>query len=96
MQTLKPFEYLEPKTVNEAIGLLSSYGEKGKLLAGGVDLIPGMRLRKIRPEYVVNIQYIPGLDYIDGNGKVGLRLGALTKILSIELSQTIQKDYSIL
>ena len=46
MRVLKPFEYLEPETVEEAVRLLSSYGDKAKVLAGGVDLIPRMRQRK--------------------------------------------------
>ncbi len=96
MQTLRPFEYFEPETVEDAAKLLSGYGEKGKLLAGGVELIPRIRLRSIRPEYIVNIQKIPGLDYIEGNGKEGVRFGALTPIRSLELSPMIQKDYSIL
>jgi carbon-monoxide dehydrogenase medium subunit len=61
-----------------------------------VDLIPRIRLRSISPEYIVNIQKIPGLDYIEGNGKAGVRIGALTTIRSIEVSPVVQKDYMIL
>jgi carbon-monoxide dehydrogenase medium subunit len=96
MQTLRPFEYFEPETVEDAVKLLSGYGDNGRLLAGGVDLLPRIRLRSIKPEYLVNIQKIPGLDYIKGNGKEGVRFGALTTIRSLELSPKIQKDYSIL
>ena len=64
MRALKPFEYFEPGTVEEAVQLLSSYGDKAKVLAGGVDLIPRMRNGKIKAEYVVNIQRIPGLDHL--------------------------------
>lgn len=96
MRVLKPFEYFEPGTVEEAVQLLAGYGGKAKVLAGGVDLIPRMRERKIKPEYVVNIQRIPGLDYIEGDGTGGLKIGALTSLRSIELSPAIQKDYEIL
>ena len=96
MRGLKPFEYIEPQTVEEATRLLSGYGNRGVLFAGGVDLIPRMRNRKIKPEYVVNIQKIPGLDYIKGGGKDGLKIGALTSIRSVELSPIVQKDYVIL
>jgi carbon-monoxide dehydrogenase medium subunit len=96
MRVLKPFEYFEPGMVREAVRLLFSYGDKAKVLAGGVDLIPRMRQHKIKPEYVVNIQRIPGLDYIKGNGADGLGIGALTTLRSIELSPTIQKDYVVL
>jgi len=96
MQTLKPFEYIEPGTVEEAVSLLSDYAGKGKLLAGGVDIIPRLRHRKIKPSYILNIKNIQGLEYIEGNGTDGLRFGALTTIRSIELSPVIREDYSIL
>lgn len=96
MRGLKPFEYIEAPTVEEASRLLSGYGDRGILCAGGVDLIPRMRNRKIKPEYVVNIQKIPGLDYIKGSGKEGLRIGALTSIRAVELSPAVRKDYVIL
>lgn len=96
MRGLKPFEYIEPQTVEEASRLLSGYGDRGVLFAGGVDLIPRMRNRKIKPEYVVNIGKIPGLDYIKGSGKDGLKIGALTSIRSVELSPAVRKDYMIL
>lgn len=95
MRTLKSFEYFEPGTVEEAGRILSIYGEKAKIIAGGVDLVPRMRLRKIKPECVVSLQKISGLDYIESNG-VGLRIGALTTLRSIELSPVVQRDYTIL
>ncbi len=95
MLVLKPFEYFEPKTVEEAVQILSMHGEKAKVLAGGIDLVPRMRQRKIRPEYVVSLQKIPGLDYIESNG-TGLRIGALTTLSSIELSLVVQRDYMVL
>ena len=96
MRGLKPFEYIEPQTVEEASRMLSGYGDRGVLFAGGVDLIPRMRNRKIKPEYVVNMQKIPGLDYIEGGGKDGLKIGALTSIRSVELSPVVRKEYVIL
>ena len=96
MRALRYFEYLEPGTVEEAVQLLSSHGDKAKVLAGGIDLIPRMRQRKIAPKYVVNIQRIPGLDYIKGDGKEGLKFGALATLRSIELSPSIRKGYAIL
>lgn len=95
MQALKPFEYFEPRTIEEAVRIAFMYGDKAKVLAGGVDLVPKMRQRKIKAECVVSLQRIPGLDYIEGNG-AGLRIGALTTLRSIELSPIIQRDYMIL
>ena len=94
MRVLRPFEYFEPETIKEAVQILSKYGRKAKVLAGGVDLVPSMRRRKIQAEYVVSIQRIGGLNYIEGDG-AGLKFGALTSLRSLELSPAIQKDYNI-
>jgi carbon-monoxide dehydrogenase medium subunit len=93
---MKPFEYLEPRTVGEATQLLSNYGKKARILAGGIDLIPKMRKDLINAEYIVNIQRIPGLDYVKPQGKQGLRFGAMTRLYSVETSEVIQRHYPIL
>ncbi len=91
-RVLKPFEYFEPETIGEATQILSRYGDRAKLLAGGVDLVPKLRRRLLIPEYVVSLQWIPGLDYIKSNGD-GLKFGPLTLLRSLELSPLIQRDY---
>jgi len=95
MRTLKPFEYFEPRTIAEAVRIAFKYGDKAKVLAGGIDLLPRMRQRKIKPECVISLQRVQGLGHIDGNGE-GLRIGALTSLRSIELSSVVQRDYIIL
>jgi len=93
---MKPFEYFEPKTVKETTQLLSNYGKKAQILAGGIDLIPRMRKGDVKPEYLVNIQKVTGLEYIKPDGKRGIKFGAMTKLRSLETSKTIQKHYPIL
>lgn len=93
---MKPFEYFEPRTVPEATKLLSNYGGKARILAGGIDLIPRMRKGGVKPEYVINIQKVTGLEYIGPEGKKGFKFGAIAKLHSIETSKTIQNRYPIL
>jgi carbon-monoxide dehydrogenase medium subunit len=83
------FNYLEPATIEEAISLLGKYNGKAKLIAGGTDLYVQIRDKLIAPEYVIDMGYIPGLDYIDYDEKQGLRIGGLTTIGEIEKSETI-------
>lgn len=95
-RVLRPFEYFEPVTVEEAVRILSEYGSKAKVLAGGVDLIPKMRRRELLPECIVNIQKIPGLNHVKGDRQKGLRIGALAPLRAVELSPTVARDYYIL
>ncbi len=84
---MKPFEYLEPKTIEEATSLLSHYGNKARILAGGMDLIPRMQKGEIEPEYVVNIQNIPTLERLEPCDQGGISFGAMAKLRSIEFSR---------
>ena len=90
------FEYLEPESIEEALTMLSQYRGKSKIIAGGTDLMLQVRNRAIKPEYVVDITRIPGLDYITFDDQQGLRLGALTTIRALETSVELQRKYPIL
>jgi carbon-monoxide dehydrogenase medium subunit len=92
-RVLLPFEFFEPKTVDEAVRLLDT--ANSKVLAGGVDLVLKMRLRLTLPDAVISLQKIPGLDYIESN-PAGLRFGALASIRQIELSSLVQKNWAVL
>lgn len=65
------FEYSAPKTLDEALGLLA---EGAKPLAGGMSLIPMMKLRLAAPEHLVDLGRIKDLSYIreqDGAVHIG-------------------------
>lgn len=95
-RVLRPFEFFEPGTIEEAIRLLFMYGAKARVMAGGVDLVLKMRLRLLQPEYVVSLQKVPGLDYITGDKETGLRFGAMASLRSLETSPLVQKNWSLL
>ena len=90
------FEYLEPETIEEALTMLNRYQGKSKIIAGGTDLMLQMRNKSIKPEYVVDITRIPGLDYIMFDDQQGLRLGALTTIRALETSVEFQRKYPVI
>jgi CO/xanthine dehydrogenase FAD-binding subunit len=72
-----PFGYYEPKTVEEAINILSMCGTNAKVLAGGTDLLVSMKRKEISPQYVVYIKSIPELDFIEYSPEAGLKIGAV-------------------
>ena len=90
------FDYLEPETIKETLAMLSQYNGKSKIIAGGTDLILHIRNKAIKPEYVIDITRIPGLDYITFDNQQGLRLGALTTIRALETSVELQRKYPII
>jgi CO/xanthine dehydrogenase FAD-binding subunit len=94
---MKPssFEYLTPKTVKEAIGLLEQYGDEIKVLAGGQSLVPMLNFRVARPKYLVDINGIRDLEYIREE-KGELVIGALTREWAVEKSPLVREKCPIL
>ncbi len=95
---LPKFEYRMPKTVKEALGLLSQKGRgKVKVFAGGTDLMPKLKSREVEAsEILVDLKGIPNLDYIQYNAKNGLRIGPLATLNAIETSSIIRDKFSLL
>ena len=90
------FEYLEPATIEEAVSLLTKYDGRAKVIAGGTDLVVQMREKAVKPDYVIDIVNIPGLDYINYDEKQGLSIGALTTISSLEKSAELRMKYPVI
>jgi CO/xanthine dehydrogenase FAD-binding subunit len=95
-RNLPKFEFLSPKSINEAITLLAQHGPKAKVIAGGTDLISEMRWGQWRPQYVLGLSSIPGLDEIQFDRTTGLRMGAACTIGEIERSKLIGDYYPLL
>jgi len=89
------FEYLAPKTLPEAISLLQQHGTEAKILSGGHSLIPMMKLRLATPATLIDINGIPGLEYIT-EAEGTLRIGALTREVALEDSALIRSSYRII
>jgi carbon-monoxide dehydrogenase medium subunit len=81
------FEYSAAQTLDEALGLLSS-GD-AKVLAGGMSLIPMMKLRLAAPGRLVDLSRVPGLKGIREEG-AELRIGAMTTHYEIESSAIVR------
>jgi carbon-monoxide dehydrogenase medium subunit len=68
------FRYEAPATLSDAMALLAHHGEDAKLLAGGQSLVPMMSFRLARPEVLIDLNGVAGLDGIavsDGELRVG-------------------------
>ena len=96
---MRPFEYVRPTTVGEATDFLREHGDDALVVAGGTAAVVMMTLGVLRPEYVVDVGFIPELGpELRGSraGDAGLRLGALTTVRSIERDPAIAGAYGLL
>ena len=89
------FEYFLPETISEAISLLQEHGDDAKILSGGQSLIPMMKIRLARPEYIVDINRIADLQYVKEEGGF-LKIGGLTREADLEASTLIRSKYPII
>jgi len=88
------FQYESPGTIADAIALLQKHGDEAKILSGGHSLIPMMKLRFATPEWLIDINGIPGLSYIrEEKGLV--KIGALSREAEIEHSELLKKYFPI-
>jgi 2-furoyl-CoA dehydrogenase FAD binding subunit len=70
----RPFDYIRPDTVEEAVALLADYGEDARVLAGGQSLVPMLNLRLVDARALIDISRIAALDVIrehDGRIEIG-------------------------
>lgn len=93
---IRDFEYFAPKTVEEALTLLSQYNEESKMIAGGQSLLVLMRQGLVSPKYLIDIKGISALDFINLDKNEGLRIGALTPHRAIEKSPVIRNGFAVL
>jgi aerobic carbon-monoxide dehydrogenase medium subunit len=77
---MKPvsFKYFAPRTIDDALDLLATHGQEGKILAGGQSLVPAMNFRLARPASLIDINRIDALDYVREDGG-RLLIGALAR-----------------
>ena len=87
------FEYSSPSTLKEALALLAD--GNAKVLAGGMSLIPLMKLRLAVPEHVVDMRGVPGLDGIR-QAPDGIHIGAMTTHYGIESSPVLRAHCPLL
>jgi carbon-monoxide dehydrogenase medium subunit len=90
-----PFDYHAPETSEEALELLDQLGDGGKVLAGGQSLIPLLKLRFASPAHLVDINRVPGLDFIEERDGV-LRIGALFRHKAAERSSLLASRYPVI
>jgi carbon-monoxide dehydrogenase medium subunit len=89
------FEYLEARTVPEAIALLGQ-DEGTRIVAGATDFLVRWRQGLWKPRSVLSIQRISGLDSVSYSPANGLSLGTLVTIRTLERHPLIQEHYPAL
>jgi carbon-monoxide dehydrogenase medium subunit len=89
------FDYRAPTTLAEALDVLKERGDDAKVLAGGMSLIPLLKLRFAQPSLVLDIGRLPAMNRVarqDGH----VSIGALVRHVDIEHDRELAKALPIL
>ena len=92
---MQAFDYIAVETVKEAVAALKKH-PKGKVLAGGTDMLVRMKGRVLTPEVVVDVSNIPGARDLTFSRKSGLKIGPAVSMRQIELSEAVNEHYPAL
>jgi len=95
MMPLRKFAIHQPKTIDEASQMLGDFGEKGRLYAGGTELLLAMKHDLLRYEHLVDVKTIPNLNKIelqDGS----LMIGSTATHRAIERSLVVKQNLPVL
>ena len=89
------FDYVRAGSADEAIAALAEHGDDAKLLAGGMSLLPLMKLRLATPSVLVDVGRVRDLSYVrDGGDHVAI--GALTRHRDLETSDVLAQHCAVL
>lgn len=94
--SLPVFKLLRPRTIQEAVGHLARHRGDIQILAGGTDLLPSMRQKLFTPGHVMDIRGIDELQGIRVTPGIGVEIGAMTTLSTIEDSEFIRREYRVL
>ncbi len=94
---MKPprFRYCAPNMLDEALALLDQYGEDTKVLAGGQSLIPLLNMRLAGPAYILDINHISELNYIESEDGY-LAIGAIVRQRQVERVSQAKEQHPLL
>lgn len=90
---MQAFEYIDAKTVSEAVALLDEKGENARVLAGGTDLIVQAREGRRSLDWIIDIKSIPDVNVLDYDSGTGLTLGAAVPCYRIYADDAICNAY---
>ena len=92
---MRPFAYIVPTSVEEAVAARAEAGEGARFVAGGTNLYDLMKLGIASPSHLIDVTAVPGLDAIETDGDV-LRFGTNARMSAVAADEVVARDYPLL
>lgn len=90
---LPRFEYLAPKSIEEATSMLKEHKAEARIMAGGTIVIHNMKERVAVRKYLIGLKAIPSLDFITFDEAGGLRIGCMASLQSVADSPVVKERF---
>lgn len=90
-----PFTYVRPQSAAEAVSAFAAAGTGARYIAGGTTLYDLMKLNVEKPDHLIDVTGIRGLDRIETGGDA-LRFGALAAMSDVASDRVVSRDYPVL
>jgi 4-hydroxybenzoyl-CoA reductase subunit beta len=92
MLTLPAFEWVRPRTLEEALEFLATHAGQCLIVAGGTDAVPNLKHRLHDPAYVVHLSGIRELAFVRESAE-GLELGPLVTLTALSGDARVRRDF---
>lgn len=92
---MRAFGYTCPDSVQAAVASFAAAGPGARYIAGGTSLYDLMKLDIERPQHLIDVTAIPGMDAIETGGD-RLRFGAMALMSAVAADRTVLRDYPVL
>src|SRR5512132_1436019 len=89
------FDYVRATSADDAVAQLAEHGDDAKLLAGGMSLLPLMKLRLATPTVVIDVGRVRDLSFVRDAGD-HVAIGALTRHRDLETNDVLAKECGVL
>jgi len=90
---VRPFEFVRPNSLDEALAILVNSNGLVKPLAGGTDLIDQMKTGRCRPQVVLDIKDIPETQRLEYVPDEGLHIGAAVSCTNVAAYEGTTLNY---
>jgi xanthine dehydrogenase YagS FAD-binding subunit len=88
---MKTFDYIRPANISDAIAAAAQPGSS--YLAAGTNLLDLMKGGVTRPDRLVDVTHLPGLDRIEHSADGGIRIGALVRNADLAHDENFAKSF---
>jgi carbon-monoxide dehydrogenase medium subunit len=92
---MRPFQYLAPESVAEALDMLAEFGPRAMVMAGGTDVVVALNEGSVHPECIIHLSKLDELRHIKRDDGC-FRIGPLTTMNELAESKLVQENLTAL